>query len=296
MERIYLFLSRCWTLLCLTVAISVHPVTAEIYYYHNDHLGTPQVMTDASANVVWQAKYTPFGEAEIVIETVTNNLRFTGQYYDDETGLHYNYFRDYDPELGRYIQSDRLGLFDGPNTYGYAHQNPIMYTDPTGEFVPQLLGFVVGAGLEYLTNDCATASDIFLAGALGSVGGGFGNFLQRARNARSAYQTGLNAGRGKGLSAEQAHALRRNLGAELKKQTPQPLREIIYRRNLKAYGDKLGPKFDPKKHSNVDKTLTDTNPLANSILNLPSKGLPTGGALLGGGFGSSVAGGECGCN
>ncbi|MCG7542768.1 RHS domain-containing protein [Pseudoalteromonas sp. MM17-2] len=108
----------------------------DTYYYHNDHLGTPQALTDNTASIVWKANYTPFGETDITIETVTNNLRFAGQYYDEESGLHYNYFRDYDPELGRYIQSDPIGLAGGINTYGYAYQNPVMNIDPTGLLVP----------------------------------------------------------------------------------------------------------------------------------------------------------------
>jgi len=69
-----------------------------------------------------------------------NNLRFAGQYFDEETGLHYNYFRYYDPQTGRYTQSDPIGLGDGPNTYGYAYQNPIIYTDPNG--LSGILGFL----------------------------------------------------------------------------------------------------------------------------------------------------------
>ena len=57
---------------------------------------------------------------------------FAGQYFDEETGLHYNYFRYYDPQTGRYTQSDPIGLIAGPNTYGYAHQNPLIYLDPLG--------------------------------------------------------------------------------------------------------------------------------------------------------------------
>jgi RHS repeat-associated protein len=117
----------------LFLFILSHVATAaEIYYYHNDHLGTPQVMTDENADVVWQANYTPFGKADVVVETVTNNIRFPGQYFDKESGLHYNYFRDYDPELGGYIQSDPIGLAGGINTYGYVGGNPISFYDPYG--------------------------------------------------------------------------------------------------------------------------------------------------------------------
>jgi RHS repeat-associated protein len=61
------------------------------------------------------------------------NLRFHGHYYNQETGLFYNYYRDYDPQTGRYIESDRLGLFGGSySTYSYTNDNPIMYIDPWG--------------------------------------------------------------------------------------------------------------------------------------------------------------------
>ena len=74
-----------------------------LFYYHNDHLGTPLAMTDAGGNVVWKAAYDPFGEAQVdPSSTVTNNFRFPGQYYDEESGLHYNWHRYYDPRTGRY--------------------------------------------------------------------------------------------------------------------------------------------------------------------------------------------------
>ena len=103
-----------------------------IYTIHTDHLGTPQVITDVSQTVVWQADYKPFGEANITIETITNNLRLPGQYFDGETGLHYNYFRDYDPSTGRYIESDPIGLGGGINIYGYVLANPIVNIDLMG--------------------------------------------------------------------------------------------------------------------------------------------------------------------
>ncbi|MEB3943540.1 RHS repeat-associated core domain-containing protein, partial [Pseudomonas aeruginosa] len=60
------------------------------------------------------------------------NLRFPGQYYDAESGLHYNYFRDYDPETGRYVESDPIGLSGGVNTYGYVQGAPLNRIDPLG--------------------------------------------------------------------------------------------------------------------------------------------------------------------
>ena len=106
--------------------------STEIYYYHVDHLGAPQSMTDDAGSLVWKASYEPFGKANVTTSTVENNLRLPGQYFDRETGLHYNYFRDYDPTTGRYIEADPIGLEGGLNIYGYANQNPLRLTDPLG--------------------------------------------------------------------------------------------------------------------------------------------------------------------
>jgi len=103
-----------------------------VYYYHNDHLGTPQVLTDDSQVIAWKAVYTPFGEAVASIQTVENPFRFPGQYYDQETGLHYNYFRYYNPQTGRYITPDPIGLFGGVNLYTFVANNPLYYVDPYG--------------------------------------------------------------------------------------------------------------------------------------------------------------------
>jgi RHS repeat-associated protein len=100
------------------------------YYYHNDHLGTPQKLTAQNGQVVWSAKYSAFGEAVVdPASTIANNLRFPGQYYDEETQLHYNYFRDYDPRTGRYITADPIGLQGGINVYAYVGNNPINWMD-----------------------------------------------------------------------------------------------------------------------------------------------------------------------
>ena len=75
-----------------------------------------------------------------------------------------------------------------------------------------------------------------------------------------------------------------------------PFCEVIYRRNIKAYRDKLGPAFDSIKHTDVAKTLSDTNAIANSILRFPSRGLAYGGVITGGLAGNQLGGGaDCGC-
>jgi RHS repeat-associated protein len=102
------------------------------YYFHNDHLGTPQVLTDGTGSVAWKAAYTPFGETVISIATVENPFRFPGQYYDQETGLHYNYFRYYNPQTGRYITPDPIGLEGGINLFAYVGNNPVNWIDTFG--------------------------------------------------------------------------------------------------------------------------------------------------------------------
>ena len=103
-----------------------------VYYVHPDHLGAPQRITDGGQNLVWDAAFTPFGEVAQVNAGVTENLRFPGQYADAETGLNYNFFRDYDPTVGRYVESDPIGLRGGINTYAYVGENPISLNDPLG--------------------------------------------------------------------------------------------------------------------------------------------------------------------
>jgi RHS repeat-associated protein len=104
----------------------------ESLWVHTDHLGTPQKMTDSGGAVVWDALFTPFGEPVSLAGTAENPQRFPGQRYDAETALHYNYFRDYDPSLGRYVESDPIGLGGGVNTYGYVGGNPMAFIDPFG--------------------------------------------------------------------------------------------------------------------------------------------------------------------
>src|SRR5690606_41970811 len=92
----------------LSVAVSVQGGNA-MHIVINDHLGTPQLLIDDDQAIIWQADYEDFG-AVTANGVVEQNIRFPGQYYDKETGLHYNYYRDYDPHLGRYLQPDPIGL------------------------------------------------------------------------------------------------------------------------------------------------------------------------------------------
>jgi RHS repeat-associated protein len=115
-----------------------------MYYYGNDQLGTPQIMTDSTNTVVWEADYKPFGEADInPNSSVVNNFRFPGQYYDQETRLHYNYHRYYDPSTGRYLTADPIGLEGGMNLFTYAEGNPINTVDSRG------LSVEVGGGFSF---------------------------------------------------------------------------------------------------------------------------------------------------
>lgn len=104
------------------------------YFYHNDHLGTPQKMTDINGNTVWSATYSAFGEATVAVaSTVESNLRFPGQYFDAETGNNYNFLRDYDPSIGRYVNKDPIGFNGGDVVlYGYVGANPVNKIDPYG--------------------------------------------------------------------------------------------------------------------------------------------------------------------
>ena len=104
-------------------------------YYQLDYLGTPLAAHYAKGEAVWTAEYEAWGR--ISNETVSDGLkadipfRFQGQYYDEESGLHYNRFRYYDPAIGRFVSQDPIGLQGGLNIYAYV-PNPILLVDPFG--------------------------------------------------------------------------------------------------------------------------------------------------------------------
>jgi RHS repeat-associated protein len=109
----------------------------EIAFYQCDHLGTPQELTDCEGKVAWSAQYQAWGQAKQAISDaayragIRNPLRFQGQYFDEETGLHYNRHRYYDPLSGRFVSKDPIGLLGGFNTHTYA-PNPVQWIDPLG--------------------------------------------------------------------------------------------------------------------------------------------------------------------
>jgi RHS repeat-associated protein len=140
-----------------------------VYYLHTDNLNTPRRISRPSDNViVWRWDSDPFGTTSANQDpdgdgvSFTYNLRFAGQYYDMESGLNYNYFRDYDPATGRYVESDPIGLRGGINTYAYVGSSPLRFADPRGlvkwHGQSRSIGVAVGIGASAtiftLTSEC----------------------------------------------------------------------------------------------------------------------------------------------
>ncbi|RKZ77734.1 MAG: hypothetical protein DRR16_29110, partial [Candidatus Parabeggiatoa sp. nov. 3] len=106
----------------------------QVYSVILDHLGTPQELINSKGKVVWLAHYQTWGKVDsidITQKEVDCPIRFPGQWFDEESGLHYNRFRYYDPQTGRFISSDPIGLIGGLNTYWYA-KNPVLWVDVKG--------------------------------------------------------------------------------------------------------------------------------------------------------------------
>ncbi|MEZ9138667.1 MULTISPECIES: RHS repeat-associated core domain-containing protein [unclassified Shewanella] len=149
----------------LPVALVKH---GQIYHYHLDQLGTPICLTDVNAQTVWRNHLDVFGHVDSthiensaeVANHIDNLLRFQGQYFDDESGLHYNRFRYYSPEQARFIHQDPIGLVGGINHYQYA-PNHVNWVDPFGllckegeEKLERMLGTLVNdTGIDTATKD-----------------------------------------------------------------------------------------------------------------------------------------------
>jgi len=190
------------------------------YYYHNDNLGSSNVLTDRSGQIVQHYEYATFGQSSYQNNTSAYQVsnRYTGQICDDETGLYYYGARYYDPQLGRFIQPDTaVPATTAPQTlnrYSYCDNNPLKYVDPTGHFfgIDDIIGIAIVL-LEAAAEGAAvgaayaawTGGNIGLGaltgaiGALGIVGGGMLDlavFGGAAAGAINAEITGGDVGKG----------------------------------------------------------------------------------------------------
>jgi RHS repeat-associated protein len=257
-----------------------------VSYVHGDHLGVPVLITDGAGHQVNAMQAEPFGRRfNTASAAPRTSLAFPGQIIDIED-RHYNLYRDYDPTLGRYLQADPIGLDGGDNVYGYVGGNPVGWVDPTGEiaFVPVVIGFAIGAGLEYVTNECATAGDILLAGGLGAAGGGLSKLAFLRFGPRSLTRV---------TGREWSHSIPRKL---VNRNVSGPANKIMNQR-----GGLNGSWVSPQRHFKHDAARY---PLGNHMMGeryrkelraldrIPDwlKGTVSSGAI-----GTGIAGGQCGC-
>ncbi len=129
----------------------------QLFYIHSDGSGQPFLVTDEFQQAVWLADNETFGKSQVIIEDIEFNLRLPGQYYDAESGLHQNLYRNYDPEVGHYLEPDPLGPIASNDVFGYANQNPRQFIDPLG-----LLMFV----FDGTTNTPSSQSNAYKLGQL----------------------------------------------------------------------------------------------------------------------------------
>ncbi len=143
--------------------------SGQLYFLHNDQLGRPESATNSAKSIVWKASNYAFDRTVTTNSIGGLNLGFPGQYYDAETGNWHNYHRDYVPAIGRYLQSDPIGLLGGANTYAYVSGNPIVAVDPYGlcvDYVGVAFGIAdMGLGVGEVVGGGATA---ILGAAVGS--------------------------------------------------------------------------------------------------------------------------------
>ena len=196
-----------------------HVPSRRVLYFDVDQLNTPRAARDQSGNVVWRWESDAFGStAPTANAGVVVNLRFPGQYYDQESGLDYNQNRDYDPSSGRYVESDPIGLRGGVNTYAYVNGNPLGYIDSLGldRLSPAQISAIsggIGGGVGGMIAGAAAGAEagpaMAIAGAIGGAisGAGAGFGAGAASNTIGGVAAGAIAGAPGGLTGMVAGAV-----------------------------------------------------------------------------------------
>ncbi|WP_093533709.1 DUF6531 domain-containing protein [Stenotrophomonas rhizophila] len=163
----------------------------KLFYIEVDHLGSPRTVIDPARDVsVWSWSLlseafgagAPFEDADQDGVVQVFDLRFPGQEFDAKSGLHYNYFRDYEPSTGRYLESDPLGLQASMSTYGYVGSSPLSWSDPsglvrwTGKALPASLAYhaAVGVFVFDLTSQCVNGRKARVLYRAVAAGAGYG--------------------------------------------------------------------------------------------------------------------------
>ena len=205
-------------------------------------------MTDIHGNLLWYGEYTAWGRLkkdERVYKDAHQPFRLQNQYYDEETGLHYNLMRYYEPEAGRFVNQDPIGLLGGENLYSFA-PNAQEWVDPLGlwGFLVRVIPIVVGVVSKVISK---VASKLKCGKCVKNT-----SHVHPLRQAYIKELNGLKAlgekmarkGIDKEIIARTLHSKRRELGVKYKNLTPPDKLKEIYARNVEKYGDKLGPSID----------------------------------------------------